>query len=78
MITDVFHYTTSRWDWIDCNVNEMWIQEIEFNDFYRYVAIAYNPRKDVSMVMSEPSCYADTLNWVRKFCGSFCILPEYC
>jgi hypothetical protein len=57
----------------------MWIQEIEESpDFYRYVAVAYNPRKNVSTVVSEPRCYADTLNWVRKYCGNFCILPEYC
>jgi hypothetical protein len=57
----------------------MWIQEIEESpDCYRYVAVAYNPRKDATMVMSEPRCYADTLNWVRSFCASFCILPEYC
>lgn len=78
MITDIFHYTTSRWDWQDGNVNQMWIQEIEESpDVYRYVAVVYNPRKDVSMVMSNPRCYADTLNFVRSFCCSFCILPEF-
>lgn len=76
--SEVFHYTTSRWDWIDCNVNQMWIEEIEESpDCYKYVAVAYNPRKDSSMVMSEPRCYADTLNWVRSWCHSFCILPEF-
>ena len=55
MITDVFHYTTSRWDWHDGDVNQMWIQEIEESpDCYRYIAVAYNPRKDTSMVMSNP------------------------
>jgi hypothetical protein len=54
----------------------MWIQEIEeAPDVYRYVAVAYNPRKDTSMVMSNPRGYFDTLHWVRKFCGSFSILP---
>ena len=78
MILDLCHYTTSRWDWIDGNVNQMWIQEIEESpDYYRYVAVAYNPRKDSSMVMSEPRCYADTLAFVRKWCNSFCILPEF-
>jgi hypothetical protein len=78
-LNTVFNYTTSRWDWQDGNVNQMWIQEIEVSfDHYRYVAVAYNPRKDATMVMSEPRCYADTLNWVRSFCASFCILPEYC
>ena len=77
MILDVFHYTVSRWDWIDGNVNQMWIQEIEeAPDVYSYVAVAYNPRKDVSMVMSNPRGYFDTLHWVRKFCGSFSILPN--
>jgi hypothetical protein len=62
MILDVFHYTVSRWDWHDGNVNQMWIQEIEESpDCYRYVAVAYNPRKNTSMVMSKPRCYADTL-----------------
>ena len=76
MITDVFHYTTSRWDWQDGNVNQMWIQEIEETpDVYRYVAVAYNPRKDSSMVMSNPRGYFDTLQWAQKFCSSFSILP---
>jgi hypothetical protein len=75
----IFNYTTSRWDWHEGNVNQMWIQEIEESpDFYRYIAVAYNPRKNVSTVVSEPRCYADTLNWVRMYCGNFCILPEYC
>ena len=78
-LNTVFNYTASRWDWQDGNVNQMWIQEIEESpDYYRYVAVAYNPRKNTSMVMSEPRCYADTLNWVRSFCASFCILPQYC
>jgi hypothetical protein len=78
MITDIFHYTTSLWDWRDGNVNQMWIQEIEESyDCYKYVAVVYNPRIGKSMVMSEPRCYADTLNWVKNFCCSFCILPEF-
>ena len=53
----------------------MWIEEIEeTEDAYQYVAVAYNPEKNVSMVMSNPRGYYDTLQWVRKFCGSFCIL----
>ena len=76
IVSEVFHYTTSRWDWIDCNVNQMWIEEIEQSpDCYSYVAVAYNPRKDASMVMSNPRGYFDTLQWVKKFCGSFSILP---
>jgi hypothetical protein len=73
----IFNYTTSRWDWHEGNVNQMWIQEIEESpDFYRYIAVAYNPRKDSSMVMSNPRGYFDTLNWVRNFCGSFSLLPN--
>lgn len=73
-----FYYTSSRWDWIDCNVNIMEIEEIEVSpDVYKYVAVAYNPRKDVSMVVSNPRTYRDTLRWVCNWCGSFCILPEY-
>jgi hypothetical protein len=56
----------------------MWIQEIEeAPDVYSYVAVAYNPRKDTSMVMSNPRGYVDTLHWVQRFCGSFSILPQY-
>jgi hypothetical protein len=78
IVSEVFHYTTSRWDWHDCNVNQMWIEEIEESpDCYKYVAVAYNPRKDASMVMSNPRGYFDTLQWVKKFCGSFSILPEF-
>ena len=29
IVSEVFHYTTSRWDWHDGNVNQMWIEEIE-------------------------------------------------
>ncbi len=75
MSTDIFHYTTSRWHWIDCDVNQMWIQEVDDD---KYVAIAYNPRKNRSTVVSNPRGYKDTLHWVRKWCASFCILPEYC
>ena len=78
IVSEVFHYTTSRWDWHDCNVNQMWIEEIEESpDCYKYVAVAYNPRKYASMVMSNPRGYFDTLQWVKKFCGSFSILPEF-
>jgi hypothetical protein len=71
--TEIFHYTTSRWDWIDCNVNQMWIEDI---GKCQYVAVAYNPRKDKAVVVSEPRGYYDTLQWVRKWCNSFCILSE--
>ena len=55
----------------------MWIQQItpEYQECdHKYVAIAYNPEKNVSMVMSNPRSHYDTLNWVRNFCGSFSIL----
>lgn len=68
---EVYHYTTSRWDWQDGNVNQMWIEEVDDN---QYVAIAHNPRKNTSAVLSNPRNYTETLNWVRKFCGSFSIL----
>lgn len=74
--SEIFHYTTSRWDWIDCKVNQMWIEQIEESyDVYKYVAVAHNPRNGQSMIMSNPRSYDDTLQWVRKFCCSFCILP---
>ena len=71
--SEVYHYHTN---WKEGKVNQMWIQEIEeSNDVYKYVAIAFNPEKNVSMVMSNPRSHYDTLLWVRKFCGSFSILP---
>lgn len=76
MNQEIYHYHTN---WKDGKVNQMWIQEIEEQpDFYRYVAISFNPEKNISMVMSKPRCYLETREWVRRFCGSFCILPDYC
>jgi hypothetical protein len=73
----IYFYTVSRWDWQDGDVNQMWIQQLGDADCgNHYVAIAYNPRKDVSMVMSKPrTSYHETLQWVRKFCASFSLLP---
>ena len=52
----------------------MWIQQV--ND--KFIAIAYNPEKNVSMPMSKPrTSYDETLQWVRKWCGTFCILPVW-
>ena len=52
----------------------MWIQQV--ND--KFIAIAYNPEKNVSMPMSKPrTSYAETLQWVRKWCGTFCVLPAW-
>jgi hypothetical protein len=74
--SEIFHYTTSRWDWQDGNVNQMWIEEVSnYDDTFKYVAVAHNPRNNTSMVMSNPRSHYDTLLWVRKFCGSFSILP---
>ena len=54
----------------------MWIEHVagigEGDD--KYVAVAYNPEKEVSMVMSNPRSHYETLQWVRKFCGSFSLL----
>jgi hypothetical protein len=49
----------------------MWIEEVDDN---QYVAIAHNPRNNATAVLSNPRNYKDTLNWVRKFCGSFSII----
>jgi hypothetical protein len=70
----IFHYST---DWKKGKVNQMWIQQVTDPNQecgHQYVAVAYNPEKNVSMVMSHPRSHYDTLQWVRKFCGSFCIL----
>ena len=71
--SEIFHYHTN---WKEGKVNQMWIEEIDDgSDIFRYVAVAYNPEKNLSMVMSKPRSYYDTLLWVRKFCGTFSILP---
>jgi hypothetical protein len=70
---EVYHYTTSRWDWQDGNVNQMWIEEVDDN---QYVAIAHNPRNNATAVLSNPRNYHETLRWVRKFCGSFSIIEQ--
>ena len=68
----VYSYVTN---WKEGKVCQMWIQEIEVSfDHYRYVAVAFNPEKNTSMVMSKPRSYYDTLQWVRRFCGSFSLL----
>jgi hypothetical protein len=69
----IFHYHT---DWKEGKVNQMWIEHVKGDGGGddKYVAIAYNPEKEVSMVMSHPRSHYDTLQWVRKFCGSFSLL----
>ncbi len=72
-ISEIFHYVVN---WKEEKVNQMWIEEVSNgDDIFRYVAVAYNPEKNVSMVMSNPRSHYDTLLWVRKWCGSFSILP---
>jgi len=73
-MTEVFHYHTN---WKEGKVNQMWIQQVtpEHQECdHKYVAVAFNPEKNVSMVMSNPRSYYYTLQWVRKFCGSFSLL----
>ena len=71
--SDLFHYSI---DWKEGKVNQMWIECLNPHSEgdNKYVAVAYNPEKDTSMVMSKPRSHYDTLNWVRNFCGSFSIL----
>jgi hypothetical protein len=74
----VFHYTTN---WKENKVCQMFIQQITPDSQecdHKYVAIALNPETNKSMVMSKPRSHYDTLQWVKKWCGSFSILPEYC
>ena len=67
--SEVYHYHTN---WKEGKVNQMWIQQV--ND--KFIAIAYNPEKNVSMPMSKPrTSYDETLQWVRGWCGTFCTLP---
>jgi hypothetical protein len=70
----VFHYVTN---WKEGIVRQMFIQEVtpEFQEGdNKYVAIALNPENNTSMVMSKPRSHYETLQWVRKFCGSFSLL----
>jgi hypothetical protein len=70
----IFHYHTN---WKEGKVNQMWIEQLTDKECDNlYVAIALNPETNTSMVMSKPrTSYWETLQWVRKFCGSFSILP---
>ena len=74
-VSETFSYVTSG----EGKVNQMWIEQIGDNDCdNKYVAVAYNPEKNTSMVMSNArTSYQETLNWVRMFCGSFSILPSF-
>jgi len=69
IVSEVYSYHTN---WKEGKVNQMWIQQV--ND--KFIAIAYNPEKNVSMPMSKPrTSYDETLQWVRGWCGTFCVLP---
>ena len=39
-----------------------------------YVAVASVEGK--SMVVSNPRPYAEAVEWARRWCASFCVLPE--
>ncbi len=73
-MSEIFHYTTN---WKEGKVNQMWIQQVtpEHQECdHKYVAIAYNPETNQSMVMSNPRSHYKTLQWVKSFCGSFCFI----
>ena len=70
----VFHYTTN---WKEGIVRQMFIQQVtpEHQECdHKYVAVAYNPDNNTSMVMSNPRSHYDTLQWVKRYCGSFSLL----
>ncbi len=66
-MTEVFHYVT---DWKHEKVCQMWIEPRDD----KFVAVAYDPVKKQSMVMSNPRSHYDTLLWIEKYCGSFCFI----
>jgi hypothetical protein len=69
MDMEVWHYHTS---WKEGKVNLMWLEKVGRN---LYVAIAYNPEKNVSMPMSKPRPYAEAMQWAQGWCGTWCPLP---
>ena len=74
IVSEVYSYHTN---WKEGKVNQMWIEQITDKECDNlYVAVAYNPQNGSTMEMSNPrTSYHETLNWVRRFCGTFCILP---
>ena len=73
-MSEVYHYTTN---WKEGKVCQMFIQQVtpEWQECgHQYVAIALNPETNKSMVMSKPRSHYDTLQWVKRFCGSFSLL----
>ena len=75
-VSETFSYTTSRWDWQEGNVLQMWIEQIGDKDCdNKFVAVAFNPETNESRVMSNPrTSYQQTLEWVRMWCSSFSII----
>ena len=69
MNMEVWHYHTN---WKEGKVNQMWLQDVGQG---LYVAIAYNPEKEVSMPMSKPRGYTEALKWAQGWCGTWCPLP---
>jgi hypothetical protein len=68
-MTEIWHYHTN---WKEGKVNQMWLQDVGQG---LYVAIAYNPEKEVSMPMSKPRGYTEARDWARGWCGTWCPLP---
>jgi hypothetical protein len=74
LMDQVYSYVTN---WKEGKVNQMFIQQVtpEWQECgHQYVAVALNPETNKSMVMSKPRSHYDTLQWVRRFCGSFSLL----
>ena len=73
IVSEIYSYHTN---WKEGKVNQMWIEQITDKECDNlYVAVAHNPRNGSTMEMSNPrTSYHETLNWVRGFCGTFCIL----
>ena len=74
IVSEIYSYHT---DWKEGKVNQMWIEQITDKECDNlFVAVAHNPRNGSTMEMSNPrTSYHETLNWVRNWCGTFCILP---
>ena len=73
--SEIFSYVTSRFDWQEETVLQMWIEQ---NSDNTYVAVAFDPETNESRVMSSPrTSYQKTLLWVQMWCSSFSILPAF-
>jgi hypothetical protein len=74
IVSEIYSYHTN---WKEGKVNQMWIEQSgDENKGYSYVAVAHNPRNGKTMEMSNPrTSYRETLEWVRGWCGTFCVLP---